>query len=271
MIDFIVYLTSRQSIKTMKLNFKKLGSSENKVVVLHGLFGSLDNWMTHGKELSENGYEVYLVDQRNHGKSPHSEGHDYDLMASDLQEFLEDHHIKNPNLIGHSMGGKTVMHYAMNFSNSIHKMMVVDIAPKYYLPHHDTIIQAFRSVELSTLTSRKEAQNAMENYVSDPGVLQFLLKNLDRTSNGFNWKVNLDVLELNIENIGQSYEFRHPCYVNTLFVRGSKSNYILNEDRDLLKLHFPNSNMVTIRDAGHWVHAEQYENFIKTLKFFLNA
>ena len=255
----------------MLLNFKKIGESDKKLVILHGLFGSLDNWMTHAKQLAEKGFEVYLVDQRNHGKSPHSDEHSYELMAQDLDEFLKQHNIDNPYLIGHSMGGKTVMHYAMNYPHNINRMIIVDIAPKAYLPHHDTIIKAFRSVPIQTLTSRKEAQDAMQEIISDSGVLMFLLKNLDRTSTGFEWKMNLEGLVSAIENIGTTYEFKQASDVKTLFIRGSKSDYILNEDRDLLKMHFPNSNLLTIRDAGHWVHAEQYENFMKSLEYFLNA
>lgn len=255
----------------MKLNFKKIGESDRKVVILHGLFGSLDNWMTHARFLSSEGFEVYLVDQRNHGKSPHEPGHNYQLMAADLDEFLKDHQINHPYLVGHSMGGKTVMNYAMNFTHHIQKMMVVDIAPKYYPPHHETIIAAFKSVDTARLISRNDAQKSMSAHISDLGVMQFLLKNLDRSTNGYSWKVNLDEVVANIENVGATYEFTQPSEVDTLFVRGSKSDYILNEDRDLLKTHYPNSHLVTIKDAGHWVHAEQYENFTKVMLTYLNA
>jgi pimeloyl-ACP methyl ester carboxylesterase len=255
----------------MKLNYKKLGESKQKIIIVHGLFGSLDNWMTHGRYLAEKGFEIYLIDQRNHGKSPHEEGLDYELMAADLLEFLTDHNIENPILIGHSMGGKTIMQFAMTYSNSIKKMIVVDIAPKYYLPHHQTIIEAFRSVDIKNLKSRKDAEISMSAFVQDAGVLQFLLKNLERTSDGFDWKVNLEEVIKNIENVGKTYEFEKPCLIPTLFIRGSKSDYILNEDRELLKAHFPNSMLVTINDAGHWVHAEQYEKFIKTLEVALNS
>jgi esterase len=253
----------------MKLNYKKIGESNKKIVILHGLFGSLDNWMTHARELAESGFEVYLLDQRNHGKSPHEEGLSYELMAADLNEFLTDNQLENPILLGHSMGGKTVMQYAMNYPNSVQKLIVVDIAPKHYLPHHQLIIDAFLSVDIQNIKSRNEAQESMAKLVSDAGVLQFLLKNLDRTPAGFAWKVNLPEVIKNIENIGKTYEFENPCLTQTLFVRGSKSDYILDDDRTLLKTHFPNSNLVSIREAGHWVHAEQYENFMKTLKYFL--
>jgi len=255
----------------MTLNYKKLGEGTQKVVILHGLFGSLDNWMTHGRYLASKGFEVYLVDQRNHGKSPHTAAHDYELMSQDLADFLKEHNIEHPYLIGHSMGGKTVMHYAMHHQHNIKKLVVVDIAPKYYPPHHQQILNAFHSVDVANISSRKEAQESMSVHVSNVGVMQFLLKNLDRTKTGFQWKVNLDVLENEIEKIGSTYEFQTPQDVETLFIRGGNSDYILNEDRSLLKSHFPNSNLVTIRDAGHWVHAEQYENFISVLEHYLNA
>lgn len=253
----------------MILNYKKIGESTRKVVILHGLFGSLDNWMTHAKFLATQDYEVYLVDQRNHGKSPNEEGHDYDLMASDLDIFLKEHKLSNPYLIGHSMGGKTVMQYAMTYKHNINRMVVVDIAPKYYAPHHQSIIDAFRSVDINNLTSRTEAQKVMSQHIDNIGVLQFLLKNLERDGKAFRWKVNLDVVIANIERIGETYSFESPQELNTLFIRGEKSDYILNEDRALLKQHFPNSNLVTIKDAGHWVHAEQYDNFIKVLVGYL--
>ena len=255
----------------MKLNFKKIGESNRKVVILHGLFGSLDNWMTHAKFLATQDFEVYLVDQRNHGKSPNVEGHNYDLMAADLDGFLSEHNITNPYLVGHSMGGKTVMQYAMKHKHNINRMVVVDIAPKFYAPHHQSIISAFRSVDIANITSRKEAQESMSKHIDNVGVLQFLLKNLEREGKGFQWKVNLDVVIANIEKVGETYSFDTPQEVDTLFIRGGKSDYILNEDRALLKQHFPNSNLVTIKDAGHWVHAEQYDNFIKVLTHYLNA
>jgi esterase len=255
----------------MKLNFKKIGLSDKKIVILHGLFGSLDNWMTHGKHLAESGFEVYLVDQRNHGKSPHQNEHNYQLMASDLHQFLVDQQIENPFLLGHSMGGKTVMQFVMEYNYPIQKLVVVDIAPKFYLPHHKSIINAFLAVDIQHISSRIEAEEAMRPFVDDQGVLLFLMKNLDRTSAGFSWKINLPVLIKNIDNIGETYLFSKPCQLQALFIRGAKSDYIVEADRDLIKLHFPNANLVTIRDAGHWVHAEQYDNFMKTLLYFLNA
>jgi len=256
----------------MKLNFKKVGDGNKTVLILHGLFGSLDNWMTHARLLSDHDYTVYLIDQRNHGRSPHDPIFDYKSMASDLNEFIEDHHISDPYLIGHSMGGKTVMEFVVNYSVSIKKMIVVDIAPKAYPPHHEEIIKAFRSVDINSITKRSEAQEAMGSIISDLGVMQFLLKNLDRKKEGgFQWKVNLDVVIENIENVGNTFDSTLSSSIETLFIRGGNSNYILDEDRSLLKKHFPNSNLLTIRDAGHWVHAEQFENFTKVLIHYLNA
>lgn len=256
----------------MKLNFKKVGKGTETVLILHGLFGSLDNWMSHAKLLSENNYTVYLIDQRNHGRSPHDPVFNYESMAADLNEFILDHQISNPYLVGHSMGGKTVMHFVVNYDTPIKKLMVVDIAPKAYPPHHESIIKAFRSVDINNITKRSDALEAMSVIIDDLGVMQFLLKNLDRKKEGgFRWKVNLDVIIDNIENVGGTFETNLTSELETLFVRGGKSNYILNEDRALLKKHFPNSNLLTIKDAGHWVHAEQFDNFTKVLIQYLNA
>ena len=256
----------------MKLNFKKVGEGSKVVLILHGLFGSLDNWMTHAKLLSEQDFTVYLIDQRNHGRSPHDSIFDYESMAADLNEFINDHAISNPYLVGHSMGGKTVMQFAVSYTTTIKKLIVVDIAPKTYPPHHETIIEAFRSVDINGITKRSEAQEAMSEIISDVGVMQFLLKNLDRKKEGgFQWKVNLDVVIDNIENVGQTFDSSLSNTVETLFIRGGKSNYILDEDRSLLKKFFPNSNLLTIKDAGHWVHAEQFEKFTKVLIHYLNA
>lgn len=254
----------------MDLNFKKIGESSKKIIILHGLFGSLDNWMTHARELSNNGFEVYLIDQRNHGKSPHDKGFSYELMAEDLYHFIIKHSLQNSILIGHSLGGKTVMQFVMQFNISISKVIVVDIAPKQYTPYNQKNIDAFLAVDIENLKSRKEAHQKMSSVLNDVNVIQFLLKNLERVSDGFTWKLNLHEIIRNIENVDKIYPFQKACMLPTLFIRGSKSDYILDEDRNLLKMQFPNSTLVTIEKAGHWLHSERYEEFMKALFLFLN-
>lgn len=254
----------------MKLNFKKLGEGK-PLVILHGLFGTLDNWITAGKLLSENGYEVYLVDQRNHGKSPHSDAFNYDVMAEDLKEFLEDQKLSSAIIMGHSMGGKIAMLFSTKYPTMVEKLIVVDIAPKYYPPHHETIMKAFHSVEVETVTSRKEAEERMATLVGNIGVRQFLLKNLDREGSHFQWKHNLPVIEKNINEIGQPLKEGQVFDGSAFFIGGAGSDYIQRGDRQLITAHFPQAKIASIKGAGHWVHAEKPNEFMDVLLAMLKG
>jgi pimeloyl-ACP methyl ester carboxylesterase len=239
----------------MKLNYKKSGQGQ-PLLILHGVFGSLDNWQSVGNKFAEN-YEVYLIDQRNHGKSPHSDEFSYESMSDDLGEFIEHHGLKEPIVLGHSMGGKTAMKFACNHPEKLEKLIVVDIAPKYYEPHHQKIIEGFRAVNIRTIDSRKEAEDQMSKVIHSQMIRQFLLKNLTRTDDGFRWKINLDAIEKSIENIGNGLDDSEKFEKPTLFISGSNSDYILDKDIPIIKKHFPNYKHEIIVDAGHWVHAEQ--------------
>ena len=190
----------------MKLFYRQVGESGSPIIILHGLFGSSDNWLTLGKILGET-YRVYMLDARNHGQSPRSEIFDYNSIAADLKEFMDDHSIINPILIGHSMGGKTVMQFALNYPDSFSKMIVVDIAPKFYPVHHTMILQGLASIDLKTLKSRTEANDVLKPFEENEGVRQFLLKNLWRNpekNNEFDWRLNVPVIAKNIDVIIQS-------------------------------------------------------------------
>jgi len=240
----------------MKLNYRTIGEGE-PLVILHGVFGSSDNWQTVGKILAEF-FKIYLVDLRNHGKSPHSEVFTLDSMAKDVVELLDDEHLEKAHLIGHSMGGKVGMNLAIAFPERINRLIVVDIAPKYYPPHHQQIFQGFDAINLTTLTTRKEADEQMAKVISNPGVRQFILKNLDRDENGlFRWKLNLPVVRQEMDSIGIGLDERLVFNGTTLFIRGDKSDYIQDSDFSLIQTHFPNSTISTVSNAGHWVHAEQ--------------
>jgi esterase len=252
----------------MKLFFREMGAGQ-PIIVLHGLFGSSDNWLTIGKALSEK-YKVYLLDQRNHGQSPHHDEFNYHVMASDLEEFIREQEIKNPIIIGHSMGGKTAMQYAVNHPEEWIKLCVVDIAPRAYPVHHDSILKGLNALNLVNLSSRNEADKALAEYVQEPGVRQFLLKNLNRDSNGFSWKINLPVITDNIEIIGEGLSGKLTEIKPVLFIRGENSNYIKDDDFILIDQCFPNAAVETIENAGHWVHAEQTDRFMETLTNFLN-
>ena len=251
------------------LHFRQSGEGGEPVVILHGLFGSGDNWLTHAKSLSDK-YHLVLPDQRNHGRSFHSNDFDYDLMASDLLELTNQLGFSKFHLIGHSMGGKTAMKFAIKFPEKIKNLMIVDIAPKAYPPHHQVILDALFEVHNSEINARKEAEEIMGKHIQELGVKQFLLKNLERKDdNTFGWRINLEGIASKIENVGTPLDSTEKYNGFTLFVRGNESNYILDEDKANLKYHFPNSKLLTIKNAGHWVHAEQPQIFINTIKEFL--
>lgn len=255
----------------MKLNYKQLGEGF-PVIIVHGLLGSLDNWITLGKRMADEGFSVYLIDQRNHGKSPHDDVFNYEAMSEDLKTFMDDHNIKKAHIIGHSMGGKTVMKFATAHENMIEKLIVVDITPKYYPPHHETILKSLKAVDFDRVDNRKDVEHIMKDYIKDSGVLQFLLKNLERADkNSFKWKMNLDVIADQIDNVGEALKKDETSDLPVLFMSGKNSDYISADDKGLLKSHFPNSTLITLKNAGHWIHVEQPDVFLKTTMHFLNA
>ncbi|MFY0688077.1 MAG: alpha/beta fold hydrolase [Cyclobacteriaceae bacterium] len=251
----------------MKLHFKSLGDGE-PIFILHGVFGSADNWITIGKQLAQKS-KVYLIDQRNHGQSPHDTLFNYEVMAEDLFQLMKDEHLAHATIIGHSMGGKTAMEFACKYPSKVDNLVVVDIGPKAYPPHHHDVLAGFHAVKLEGLQSRNDADRQMSECISNPGVRQFLLKNLNRTSDGFSWKHNLEVIEKNIEEIGKPLDPQKHYAGKTLFIRGSNSDYIKNDDIELIKNHFQNSRLETVENAGHWVHAEQPVALLEILNQFL--
>lgn len=255
----------------MKLFFRQTGDTGPAIVILHGVFGSSDNWLTIGKTIAARGYRVFALDQRNHGQSPRAGEQDYTSMAADLREFLIDQQLDDPILIGHSMGGKTVMQYAMDYPGTFSKLVVVDIAPRFYPVHHRDIIRGLNAINLTTLTSRNEADAILSRYEPLVSVRQFLLKNLYRNEQGrFNWRLNLPVIERELHGIGD--ELTNPRIVTepTLFMRGSESPYITDEDIPTIKRIFLNAHVETIQGAGHWVQAEKPIEFVETLMKFLS-
>jgi esterase len=265
----------------MKLYFREVGDPTNPpLIILHGLFGSSDNWLTISKMIAEKGYRVFSVDQRNHGQSPRHETQDYDSMAADLHEFIADHQLKSPVLVGHSMGGKTVMQFAMNYENDVgnqlfSRLVIVDIAPKFYPVHHGDILRGLAAIDLTTLTNRNMADAALSRFEPSPTVRQFLLKNLyrtgtpDRPDGRFDWRINLAVISSEIHGIGEELNHPRPVTEPTLFIRGSESGYIADSDLPGIQKLFPNSRVETIEGAGHWVQAEKPAEFVETLLTFI--
>lgn len=252
----------------MKLHFRTLGNEGEPMIVMHGVFGSSDNWQTLGKVFAET-HKVYLIDLRNHGNSPHSTEFNYELMVEDIVSLMREEGLSNAHILGHSMGGKVAMHLATKHPNLVNKLVVVDIAPKYYPPHHQQIFEGFHAVDLDQIKSRKEADDAMAQVISNMGIRQFILKNLTRTPNGFAWKLNLQAIEQAIEQVGEGMEtdvrFDGPC----LFLAGGNSDYVLPEDHALIQSLFSNASIQTIEGVGHWVHAEKPKELAVSVLDFL--
>lgn len=254
----------------MKLHANVLGEGK-PFIILHGFLGMGDNWKTLGQQFSEQGYEVHLVDQRNHGRSFHDDHFSYEDMVVDLKNYLDKNNLNEIILLGHSMGGKTAMLFATQYPDMVNKLLVADISPRYYPVHHETILNGLSSLDFSELKSRGAADKALAHYVSDFGTRQFLLKNLYWKDKGqLALRINLEVLKKNVEEVGEPLPIHARFEGNTLFLRGDKSEYIGIQDENIIKNHFPNSKIVTISNAGHWLHAENPKDFFDEVISFLN-
>lgn len=250
----------------MKLHYRELGEGQ-PFIILHGLFGYSDNWQTHAKKLAEY-YRVILVDLRNHGHSDWSDEFSYKIMAQDVKELCDDLKLQDIILLGHSMGGKTAMFFAQNYESLLDKLIIVDMGIKGYPMHHDHILTGLKSLDLDTLKSRSEAEKLLANHIDSDGVRQFLLKNIYWKEKGkMAWRMNIPVLEREMPTIlGPLSEGE--TFVPTLFIRGALSQYILDEDISDIEIAFPDSELITIESAGHWVHAESPDAFIDTVLGF---
>lgn len=253
----------------MKLFFREFGNGK-PLIILHGLMGSSDNWLTQAKMLADQ-FHVYTVDQRNHGQSPHHRELDYKILATDLKHFIDEHGIVNPIIIGHSMGGKAAMNFAMLHPEMLERLIVVDIAPKAYPVHHDQILDGLKAIPINSLQTRNEADHILSSYVPEPDVRQFLLKNLARKhEGGFTWRINLEAIDNNLQKISDGMQYEGTFTKPALFIRGARSNYIRDDDRNEVKRLFPNSTLVTM-NTGHWVQAEKPQEFVEVVKNFLAA
>lgn len=255
----------------MQLNYKHFGEGQ-PLIILHGLFGMLDNWQTLARQFAEH-FSVYIVDQRNHGKSPHDKEMDYYILAEDIANFIEQQDFESACVLGHSMGGKTAMQLAMDYTNKVDKLVVVDIAPKNYPAGHDNIFEAFFSIDLESIDNRKEADEQMQKVIKDFGIRQFLLKNLYRDKESkYHWKANIETIQevypAIIENsVGPFQQFDNP----TLFIKGGNSErYIEMDDWATISTHFSDAKLEIIEDAGHWVHAEKPKELFTLVLDFLN-
>lgn len=250
--------------------YSKVLGEGTPLLILHGFLGMSDNWKTLGSAYAKNGFEVHLIDQRNHGRSFHTEAFDYSVMSDDIFRYAREHNLDRFFLLGHSMGGKTAMTFATQHPEMVAGLLIADIAPKYYPPHHQQIINGLRAVDLNKVNSRGDAEDMLAEHIKIKGIRQFLLKNLYRKQgNDFGFRFNLDVLANRLEEIGASLKTDSIYNGNTLFLKGAASDYIKDEDKNLIRSHFPNATIKDISNAGHWLHAENPEEFLsKSLEFF---
>ncbi len=256
----------------MKILHSNIEGTGTPFLILHGFLGMGDNWKTLGSRFAENGFEVHMIDQRNHGRSFHADEFNYDVMAEDLKDYCDQKNLKNFILLGHSMGGKTAMLFAAKYPECVSKLLIADIAPKHYPQHHQDILKGLSSLNFKAMDSRGDADDQLKATISNKGIRQFLLKNLYRIGqDDFALRINLPVLVENIEEVGKALPENANYNGEVLFMRGEQSGYI--EDIDMLQIHqhFPKAKLVTIPSAGHWLHAENPEVFYKeTVRFLLN-
>jgi pimeloyl-ACP methyl ester carboxylesterase len=254
----------------MVLNYKTFGTGF-PVIILHGLLGSLDNWQSIAKKLAEH-YQVYIVDQRNHGKSPHSSDFSYPILSADLLQFMDEHGIQQAHLIGHSMGGKTVMQFAMQHPERISKLIIVDSSPTAFEDRHSAVFKALFAADVQHATDRREVEKTLRDKLDgDETTVQFLMKGLNRDDAGanFEWKFNARALWDNYANIAGAIEYGEPFTGPTLFVKGENSDYINPDNYVDMNELFPNNHVIEIKGAGHWVHADNPTDFTAEVLNFL--
>jgi len=253
--------------KSVTLSFQCHGDAGPPVVILHGLLGASGNWRSIARRLAER-RRVFSLDLRNHGASPHSEHMDYPSMAGDVLAFLDTHDLGAVTLIGHSMGGKAAMLVALDHPRRVHRLVVVDIAPTKSRHEHATVLQALAGVDLARVTRRSDAEAMLAPAIEEPAMRQFLAQNLVSTAAGFAWRIDLAAIERNMPALldfpvdAGTRPFAGPA----LFVRGARSDYVQERDRPAIRQLFPSARIVTIEDAGHWVHAEQPARFLEVLE-----
>lgn len=250
------------------LHSKILGSGQ-PLLILHGYFGNGDNWKTIANHLS-NSYQVHLIDQRNHGRSFHSDEFDYELMVEDLSNYITHHQLENVHLLGHSMGGKTVMLFAVEYPELVDKLIVADISPRMYPPHHDDILRALNSIDFSVQNTRKLVDEKLSALIPEFGVRQFLMKNIYWREKGIlDFRFNLESLTENNDEVGVALPSFTVFEGETLFLKGENSGYISANEEPIIKAHFPNAKIISIKNAGHWLHAENPKDFLEAIVEFL--
>jgi esterase len=254
----------------MKLAYRHFGNG-NPVIILHGLFGQSDNWVTVARRIADQ-FSVYIPDQRNHGLSPHGLVHTYPALSDDLLEFMEEHGIQKTILIGHSMGGKAAMTFALEHPEMVEKLVIIDISPRKYPERniHTQVITQMLSIDLDAITSRTQVEKILEERIPDARIRMFILKNLYYIQPGkLGWRLNLKSINNNLEELFDGIKIESKYNGPTLFIRGGKSDYIGDDDNRIISKLFPNASIKTISGASHWVHADAPEELCYLLSSFL--
>lgn len=242
--------------------YSRIEGQGKPLLILHGYLGMSDNWKTLSGRFAEQGFQVHSLDLRNHGRSFHSDEFSHELMMQDILNYCKYHNLDKISLIGHSMGGKLAMFLAVTYPELIDKMIIADISVREYPPHHQDILEALNSVDFSVQKERKEVEDVIAQYVSDFGTRQFLMKNVYReTPEQLAFRMNLKSLTENYDNMGiaipKESRFERPV----LFLRGENSNYIRERDEQDIMEIFPKAEIKTVTNAGHWLHAENPNEF----------
>ena len=241
-------------------------------IILHGFLGMSDNWKTLGKQFAAEGYQVHLVDQRNHGHSFRSDDFSYSLIVEDLHAYCLHHQLENFVLLGHSMGGKAAMNFATTYPDLVDKLIIADIGPKYYPKHHQHIFKALSSLDFTEITSRKKADEAVQQYITHLPTRLFILKNLYWEERGkLGLRINLKALIENVEEVGKALDSEAYFGGDVEFIRGADSNYIEDIDELMILKQFPKAEIRTVPEAGHWLHAENPTVFYKVVMDFLEV
>lgn len=253
----------------MKLLHSLIMGQGKPLIILHGFLGMGDNWKSLANRFSEY-YQVHLVDQRNHGRSFHDDEFSYEHLVEDLLVYQDHHGLEKAFILGHSMGGKTAMLFAVEHPDKVEKLIVADIAPKFYPPHHQFILDALNDVDFESVTSRNEIDEIFKKHIPEIGIRQFLLKNVYRPENGrMAYRFNLEALEAHIDEVGVSLPPRSQFDGETLFLKGTLSGYIAEQDEPLIDAHFLNNRIISIENAGHWLHADNPDDFFQSVVKFL--
>ncbi|WP_394174597.1 alpha/beta fold hydrolase [Thalassotalea litorea] len=252
---------------TTLLNYQRGGSGAT-VILIHGLFGAMDNLNILAKHLQQK-FDVIQVDVRNHGDSFHHSSMDYEDLAMDIFNLLDHLNVERCHVVGHSMGGKIAMQCALTQPNRIHSLIVADIAPVQYPPHHKQILSGLKAIDPQTINQRKDADNLLAEYEPALGVRQFLLKNLVKSEQGYQWRANIDNIANAYHQITKPVKNDAQYTGPVLFIKGGNSDYITNENRAAIGKRFPHAKARVITNAGHWLHAEKPQEFNRIVEQFI--